>query len=100
MKEDFIENHVRAFWPEMMVELTTLESYAELTTPEIRSYIDEISQAGVCGYNMIDPYRKLLVLSWIIELIYELTVFRNCMSNLLEKQSELAKEKAVCVENK
>lgn len=69
-------------------------------TPEIDSCLEELCNAGIQGYNYLDPFRKVKVLSWLVEIIYELSVFRTCMSGLLDRQAELNKEKLGLIESK
>lgn len=59
----------------------------------MKSIFKEIAEFGVVGYNMVNPLRKLKALSTLIDMIYELTVFKSQVSGLLEKQQELQKEK-------
>lgn len=41
---------------------------------------------------MLDPLRKLKGLAYIIDMIYELNIFKSQVSGLLEKQQELQKD--------
>jgi hypothetical protein len=41
---------------------------------------------------MLDPLRKLKGLAFIVDMVYELNIFKSQVSGLLEKQQELQKE--------
>lgn len=60
---------------------------------ETKSIFKEIAEFGVRGYNTLNPLRKLKALSGIIEMIYDLSAFKNNLSGLLEKQQDLNKLK-------
>lgn len=69
-------------------------------TPEIEGIVEELSGLGVQGYNYLDPYRKAKLVSWLVEQVYDLAVFRSCMSSMPDKQSEMNKEKNSMLEAK
>jgi hypothetical protein len=60
---------------------------------EMRDIFKEISDAGIAGYNYIDPLRKLKALNQIIEMMQELALFRNNLGGLFEKLGELKRRK-------
>lgn len=59
---------------------------------EAQSIFKEIAEFGVVNYNMLDPLRKLKGLAFIVDMVYELNIFKSQVSGLLEKQQELQKE--------
>ena len=61
---------------------------------ETKDIFNEISKFGVMGYNCIQPIRKLKALSALIEIVYELSSFKENVSGLLEKQAEMGKKKS------
>ena len=94
LKDDFLTLHFRIFWPEVMVSLSEFPDFKDIFTEEMRDIFREIAEAGVSGYNFIDPLRKLKAINILIELLHELHLFRNSLGGLFEKQNELSKEKA------
>lgn len=93
LKDDFLTLHFRVFWPEVMMSLTEFPDFKDMFTDEMRDIFREIAEAGVSGYNFIDPLRKLKALNMLVELLHELHLFRNSLGGLFEKQNELTKEK-------
>ena len=93
LKDDFLELHFRIFWPEVMISLVSFPDFEALFNAETRDIFREIAEAGVLGYNYIDPLRKLKAINQLIELLHELHLFRNSLGGLFEKQNELGKEK-------
>lgn len=94
LKDDFLELHFRVFWPEVMASLAQFPDYEEMFTDETREIFREIAEAGVAGYNFIDPLRKLKAINQLIELLHELQLFKNSLGGLFEKQNELSKDKS------
>jgi hypothetical protein len=93
LKDDFLELHFRVFWPEVMVSLVSFPEFEEMFNAESRDIFREIAEAGIAGYNYIDPLRKLKAINQLIELHHELHVFRESLTGLFDKQNELGKEK-------
>lgn len=93
LKDDFLELHFRVFWPEVLYSLVDFPEYEEMFNAEIRDIFREIAEAGVAGYNYIDPLRKLKAINHLIEMMHELQLFRNSLGGLFDKQNELGKEK-------
>lgn len=93
LKDDFLELHFRIFWPEVMVSLADFPDYQDMFSEESRSVFREIAEAGIAGYNYIDPLRKLKAINQLIEMMHELQLFRQNLSSLCDKQSELSKDK-------
>ena len=94
LQDDFLELHFRTFWPELMLSLVGFPDFEEIFTEETRDIFREIAQAGVSGYNYIDPMRKLKAMDQLIELMHELNIFRANLGGLFEKQNEMMKDKA------
>lgn len=77
-----------------MASLAQFPDYEEMFTDETREIFREIAEAGVAGYNFIDPLRKLKAINQLIELLHELQLFKNSLGGLFEKQNELSKDKS------
>jgi hypothetical protein len=97
LKDDFLELHFRVFWPEVMAALAQFPDFEEMFSDETKEIFREIAEAGVAGYNFIDPLRKLKAINQLVELLHELQLFKNSLGGLFEKQNELSKEKAKVV---
>lgn len=93
LKDDFLELHFRIYWPEVMVSLIDFPDYSDIFSGDIKDIFREICEAGISGYNYIDPVRKLKGISQLIEMMHELHLFRNSLGSLCEKQTELTKER-------
>jgi len=76
-----------------MVSLADFPDYQDMFTDETRAIFKEIAEAGIAGYNYIDPLRKLKAINQLIEMMHELQLFRQSLSSLCDKQSELSKDK-------
>jgi hypothetical protein len=92
--EGFTDAHIRIFWPELYVAITELECFEDFFPENVLLAIRELAELGVTGYNKIDPYKKLMALSWLIEAVYDLSVFRTHLQSLVEKQAEKSRNKS------
>lgn len=80
-----------------MAALAQFPDFEEMFSDETKEIFREIAEAGVAGYNFIDPLRKLKAINQLVELLHELQLFKNSLGGLFEKQNELSKEKAKVV---
>lgn len=66
----------------------------------MEAIVEELCNLGVAGYNFMDMRKKAKLLSWLVEQIYDLAIFRTCMSSMPDKHSELSKERNSLMEAK